>query len=116
MRNSEEHRIQVALCQWMWTNGHRGFFAVPNGSKLSGGARAWSWLTAEGAKAGVPDLIIQPGLALEVKTKTGKRSPAQIARHTAMQAEGWTVLTGYGLKDCIEKLLTTGVGRGKSRG
>ncbi len=80
----EEHRLQVGCVRWFRAQ-HASLaprlFAVPNGGRRDAvtGAR----LKAEGALAGVSDLILlQPSapysaLLIEMKTPTGKQSEAQ---------------------------------------
>ena len=60
--------------------------------------------------AGVPDaflpVAIQPfhGLYIELKTRTGKLSPKQIAWHRALRANGYAVQVCYGAEEAIETL------------
>jgi hypothetical protein len=50
------------------------WFHVPNGTKLSGGARSWKTLESLGAVAGVPDMTIlmNPGGVAFIELKVGK--------------------------------------------
>lgn len=54
---------------------------VPNGGSRAGGAIEGARLKAQGVVAGFPDLLLMPGngkaFVLEVKTSTGRVSPAQ---------------------------------------
>ncbi len=80
----EEHRLQCACVRWFRAQ-HAwlapALFAVPNGGRRDAvtGAR----LKAEGALAGVADLILlrrsgeYGALLVEMKTATGRQSPAQ---------------------------------------
>ena len=80
MRSDEEHKIQVAICNYLkWQK--IPFYAIPNGGqRLLGVARK---LKAEGQTAGVADLCLMifnktwHGLYLEVKTEKGRLSETQ---------------------------------------
>lgn len=56
---------------------------IPNGGSRAGGAVEGARLKAQGVTAGFPDLLLMPGsgraFVLEVKTPTGRVSPAQHA-------------------------------------
>lgn len=80
----EEHRLQVACVRWFsiqYPKLRNVLFAVPNGGRRDAvtGAR----LKAEGATAGVADLILLKcnrfygALCLEMKTSTGRQSKEQ---------------------------------------
>lgn len=82
--NDEEHRLQCACVRWFrlqYKAISYALFAVPNGGRrdLVTGAR----LKAEGALAGVSDLVLLKSnarygaLLLEMKTEKGKQSAAQ---------------------------------------
>ena len=80
MRSDEEHRIQVAICNYLnWQKVL--FYAVPNGGMRTLGVA--KKLKAEGQKAGVADLCLMVhnntwhGLYLEVKTGKGRLSETQ---------------------------------------
>lgn len=98
-----EHAHQVAVCQWLTAQGVP-HFAVPNAGKRS--YRLARYLKAEGMMAGAPDLVIirSPPIALEMKTETGRLSPAQLEAHDAMRKAGWVVLVGKGAKDAVDQL------------
>jgi len=70
-------------------------FSSLNGVKLRGGGREWKRLEREGALAGVADLFLSAGsgdmngLYIEMKTKRGKQSPAQIAFERKALAGGY---------------------------
>lgn len=82
---SEESRIQRSCVIWMrlqWPQYFPVFFSVPNGGnrdKVTGAI-----LKAEGAKAGVSDLILlvprngYSSLCIEMKKPKGKQSEAQV--------------------------------------
>jgi len=76
-----------------------------------------SKLKAMGFSAGIPDLIIiRPppmfpamcGTALELKTSTGRTTPAQYQWLDRFAAEGWAARCTYGLADAIECLRSLG--------
>jgi hypothetical protein len=82
----EEHRLQCACVRWFkmqYKQLSYALFAVPNGGRRDPitGAR----LKAEGALAGVSDLILLQrnsrygALLIEMKTSKGRHSPAQKA-------------------------------------
>ena len=58
-------------------------FAIPNGAQTRDGARQGSILRAQGARSGVPDLMLAwpvdglHGMFIEMKTKKGVMSPNQ---------------------------------------
>jgi hypothetical protein len=79
-------------------------FAVPNGSNLAGGPRAGKWMKDLGLKPGVPDIlcpypsILAPescGLAIEMKVKGGKTTPAQDEWLHRLQLVGWQTVICY---------------------
>ena len=82
--HDEEHRLQVACVRWFkyqYPNIAHALFAVPNGGRrdVTTGAK----LKAEGALAGVSDLILLKSndkygaLLIEMKTPKGKQSQYQ---------------------------------------
>lgn len=82
--HDEEHRLQVACVRWFkyqYPNIAHALFAVPNGGRrdVTTGAK----LKAEGALAGVSDLILLKSndkygaLLIEMKTQKGKQSQYQ---------------------------------------
>ena len=79
MAKDLEHKIQVALCQWLaavHTVEYALTFAVPNGGHRHVAVAAK--LKAEGVKRGVPDLFMavprgdKHGLFIELKTEKGR--------------------------------------------
>lgn len=83
MRN-EESRIQRACVIWMriqWPQYYPVFFSVPNGGNRD--AVTGAIMKAEGAKAGVCDLILltakkgYSSLCIEMKKPKGRQSEAQ---------------------------------------
>ena len=82
--SDEEHRLQCTCVRWFrlqYKSISHALFAIPNGGRRdpTTGAR----LKAEGALAGVSDLILLKSnarygaLLLEMKTEKGKQSEAQ---------------------------------------
>jgi hypothetical protein len=73
----------------------RWLFAVPNGGKRS--RKTAADLKAEGVKPGVPDYLLPVprggavGLALELKTATGRVRPEQREWLAHLEAAGWQV-------------------------
>lgn len=74
-------------------------------------------LKRQGAKAGVPDVLIfsRPrtdptvrGVALELKTPTGRVSPAQREWHCNLEACGWLVRVGRSASDVLDVLRKMG--------
>ncbi len=93
--HDEEHRLQVACVRWFrlqYPRLRHRLFAVPNGGRRDAvtGAR----LKAEGALAGVADLILlmpsrtYGALLIEMKTPRGRQSPAQREWAEAVTADG----------------------------
>lgn len=82
--------VRGAEAQWPEL---RWFAAVPNGGHRS--RRTASALKAEGVRPGVPDYLFpvrrgeHVGLAIELKTATGRPSPEQRAWLAHLEAEGW---------------------------
>jgi len=101
MRN-DESRAQQALIQW-WGLTHRQFkvpehllFAVPNGGLRD--IRIGRLLKKEGARAGVPDLMLavpnqrgKHGLFIEMKTAIGRVSPEQTVMLNQLRDFGYEV-------------------------
>jgi len=69
-------------------------------------------LKAQGMRAGVGDIsIVSPTgryHELELKTATGRLSPAQRERQEQLRASGVMVETAYGLDDALRKLTDWG--------
>ncbi len=96
MTRDPEHQLQVACVNWFnfqYPMLRGCLVAVPNGGRRDAitGAR----LKAEGATAGVADLILfqQRGrsgvLLIEMKTKTGRQSAAQRQWQDIVEAQGY---------------------------
>lgn len=80
-----EAALQAACVAWFRAQyPHLLLFSSLNGVKLQGGGKEWKRLEQEGALAGVADLFLScgsgdlNGLYIEMKTKRGRQSPAQI--------------------------------------
>lgn len=82
--SDEEHRLQVACVRWFrlqYPELAHALFAVPNGGRRD--ATTGSKLKAEGALAGVSDLILLKSndkygaLLIEMKTAKGRQSDSQ---------------------------------------
>jgi hypothetical protein len=101
MKKDIEHSLQVCCVHWFriqYPEYATLLFAVPNGGARNAitGAR----LKDEGVIAGVADLIlllphrehgvdVWHGLAIEMKTPTGRQSPEQRAWQAAIEAQGY---------------------------
>ena len=110
MRDAE-HKVQVAICQYLDLRGVL-YFSVPNGGQRNKIVAAK--LKAEGAKAGVPDLcIIKDGMAffLEIKRPKsttggkGRLSPAQKEMIGRIEEAGGEVKVVYSVADVIEAMI-----------
>ena len=91
-----EHHLQTACVGWFriqYPHLATLLFAVPNGGARNEitGAR----LKDEGVTAGVADLLLlvpngtHHGLAIEMKTKTGRQSESQRMWQAAVEAQGY---------------------------
>lgn len=106
-RQPSEHEEQVALFRWwklQYPKQERLLFAIPNGGARE--AITGSRLKAEGARAGVPDMLLalptgrHAGLFLELKRRHGgKVSPAQIAMINELARAGYAVAVCYGFEE-----------------
>jgi hypothetical protein len=106
-----EHKVQVAICQYLDLRGVL-YFSVPNGGQRNKIVAAK--LKAEGAKAGIPDLcIIHEGQAffLEVKrpatsdSRKGRLSPVQKEMIERIEQAGGEVKVVYSVADVIEAMI-----------
>lgn len=90
-----EIQLQAKCFQYMWNyypQTRRKFFHVPNGGSRN--SVEGMQLKASGVVAGIPDMIlINNGRAygFEIKTPTGKISPAQEQVHKTWMADGTPV-------------------------
>ena len=96
-----EHQIQCAIHRFLTIEGifH---FAIPNGEKRD--VRVGARLKEEGVLPGVADLeLVLPGgqhVYVEIKTATGRLSPAQKAFREAVQGLGHSYEVWRSLDDC----------------
>lgn len=106
---SPEHDIQVRIVD------HLEAMAVPPlYSATVGGVRVAMHtalrMKQAGYKKGIPDLLIfEPrngycGLALEVKTPTGRASEHQKEWQRQLQERGWKAVISKGLDACIKEI------------
>lgn len=95
IRRHDESNLQMTCVRWFrlqYPEMAGLLFAVPNGSKR--GKVTAAILKAEGALAGVSDLLFLmpagtcPYLCIEMKTKTGRQSPAQKEFQNNVEAVG----------------------------
>ena len=110
-----ESKIQIACVRWFryqYPQYALNIFSVPNGGARN--AREAGILKAEGATAGVSDLLLlvprggYHGLAIEMKTeeKSSKQSTAQKAWQKAVEEQGYKYQVCRGFDDFME--LTNG--------
>jgi len=94
-RRHDESNLQMTCVRWFrlqYPEMAGLLFAVPNGSKR--GKVTAAILKAEGALAGVSDLLFLmpagtcPYLCIEMKTQTGRQSPAQKEFQNNVEAVG----------------------------
>ena len=106
--NDLEHKVQVAICQYLDMRGAT-YFAIPNGGKRN--LITAKKLKAEGVQAGVPDIcIIHDGMTyfLEVKRPKsdlgakGRLSTTQKAMIERLEAAGAEVAVVHSVADVIE--------------
>ncbi len=105
-----ESDIQIACVRWFRYR-HPSvaplLFAVPNGGARN--AVTASILKAEGVVAGVADLLLLVpsggwhGLAIEMKTPTGRQSESQRAWQRAVEGQGYR----YAVCRSVEGFITT---------
>ncbi|MDY6302414.1 MAG: VRR-NUC domain-containing protein [Bacteroidales bacterium] len=107
----EEHRIQCACVNWFrlqYPTHASALFAVPNGGrrdKATGGK-----LKAEGALAGVSDLILliarggYHGLLIEMKKPGGKQQPSQRDWQRDMTARGYRYIVCHSFDEFREQI------------
>ena len=118
MRHRPEQDIQRAVFEHLAIRGVPGMFAF---HPANGGWRSpieAKVLKGMGVKAGVPDIIaIKNGrcFALELKTDSGRLTPAQIGVHESLITAGAEVATAHGLDDAISWLEYWGLLRGHWR-
>lgn len=109
--DDEEHRLQVACVQWFhyqYPNHAHNLFAVPNGGKRDKVTAAK--LKAEGALAGVADLILliqskgYGALLIEMKTSSGRQADSQKAWQKAIEKDGYKYVICRSISDFIKEV------------
>jgi hypothetical protein len=98
----------------------RQAFAIPNGAKLSGGARAWQKLKREGCRDGLPDFQIPGttpcgrygGVAIELKAlvRPAATTPAQWRWLLYYASIGWLAARCRGLDEAMRIIRSVGYG------
>lgn len=107
-RTSEQDE-QIAAMKWLalkYPDIFKVTMAIPNEGKTSwyGGQR----MKMAGVKAGAPDLLLpiasknKHGLFIEMKSRQGKLRPNQSEMHELIRAQGYSVVTCYGVDEFIE--------------
>lgn len=128
-RSNEESQMQRALITW-WQRQCRVFgvpelalFSIPNGGARS--VVTGATLKAEGARKGVPDLLLAVarawsvkdalssqavvgfhGLFLELKRRDGRLSPEQEVFHKLLRQQGYKVVVCWSLTEAINEITT----------
>lgn len=109
--DDEEHRLQVACVQWFhyqYPNHAHNLFAVPNGGKRDKVTAAK--LKAEGALAGVADLILliqskgYGALLIEMKTSSGRQADSQKAWQKAIEKDGYKYVICRSISDFMKEV------------
>ena len=109
--DDEEHRLQVACVQWFhyqYPNHAHNLFAVANGGKRDKVTAAK--LKAEGALAGVADLILllpnkqYHALCIEMKTRIGKQATTQKAWQKAIEKDGYKYIVCRSIDEFIKEV------------
>lgn len=113
MKQPSEHKIQVALCDYLALGGRKDlhWFAIPNGGHRH--IRQAAKLKAEGVRPGSPDMcfILPEGRTgwLELKTKRGSLSPAQREFRDKAQALGHVWAVAKDIDEAIRVISDWGV-------
>lgn len=113
MKQPSEHKIQVALCDYLALGGRKDlhWFAIPNGGHRH--IRQATKLKAEGVRPGSPDMcfILPEGRTgwLELKTKRGSLSPAQREFRDKAQALGHVWAVAKDIDEAIRVISDWGV-------
>ena len=107
-----EHQLQVAVVRYLWLlPGELLFCGTPAGA-LRQNVRQGARMKAAGYRKGWPDLLIlEPrgeyhGLAIELKVKGGRVSPAQREVLAAMRERGYCAEVAVGF-DQARRLIDT---------
>jgi hypothetical protein len=115
---SSEQTIQKAVFQHLAVRAATGTFAF---HPANGGWRSRTEaaiLKGQGVTPGIPDVIaIRDGqvFGLELKSESGRLSPAQHECHSRLLAAGATVTTAMGLNHALGILETWGFLKGKTQ-
>jgi hypothetical protein len=95
-----ERQIQIQIVKWLRSERHLAIH-VPNEGHRS--PREAAILKRMGVITGVPDLLVLDlGLAIEVKTPKGTLTRSQDLFLQALRAIGWTVGVARSLEDAQE--------------
>ena len=111
--STEEHDIQVALLEYVALRGRKDMFvfAIPNAGRRS--PRVGRRMKAEGLKAGIADLCFmlkdQRVAWMELKTETGRYSPAQKKFRAICDALNHVYLQPRSLDQAIKMLKNLGL-------
>lgn len=109
--SEEEHRIQCACVQWFryqYPYLRHNLFSVPNGGKRDKVTAAK--LKAEGALAGVADLILllpnrsYGALLIEMKTCKGRQADTQREWQQLIERDGYKYVVCRSLEDFIREI------------
>jgi len=112
---NSEARIQSAVVAWARANQNAMpelalLHASLNGAQLAGGARQWGFLVAQGALAGIPDLCLPvprggfAALWIELKTQSGRVSPAQVRIQALLEQAGNKVAVCRSAEQTVEEI------------
>ena len=114
-KNASEDTHQQWLAKWLDSRPGLHWFHTPNGGARS--VVVGRKLKAQGAKAGIPDVIIitpppkRPtarGVALELKTEKGRVSEHQKRWLAVFAAFGWETYVAHGWIDATDWLIELG--------
>jgi hypothetical protein len=106
-----EHSEQAELIKWCVFNEDPRtslIFAIPNGGFRT--AKTGAKLRLEGLRPGIPDLMLPVatakyhGLFIELKTQTGKPSPAQKEWIKVLNQQGYLALVAKGADEAIASI------------
>lgn len=102
--SEEEHKIQVACVRWFrYQFNNLLIYAVPNGGMRN--AVVGAKLKAEGALAGVADLVIvtkDRHIYVEMKTPKGKQQPSQLQFEHRVKALGHSYHVCHSLEEFMQ--------------
>lgn len=110
MRINSESLEQIKVCEWLRQCTDLPFFHIPNERKSS--PQQGAILKRMGVVSGVSDLMIPRatksthGTFIELKSSTGRPSPAQTKFLAAMHRENYSVHVAYGAEEAINIIRT----------